>query len=102
MEATRRLTPGDLGVPAASLTRLGGAVTSRGRDVLASIRMIEGDIPNPFGVLKSLTAMARARGATSLTLEAAEANARLLEVLVRRYGATTAGSMERVVVAIEG
>jgi len=98
--ATRALTAADLGVDAGSLTQLSGTVSTVGTNVTVRVGMIEGSVANPFGVLRSLSTMASAQGATTLTIEASIANPQLLSVLVQRYGAQTIGGIERIVIPL--
>ena len=96
----RALTAADLGVDAGALTQLSGTVSAAGSNVTVNIGMIEGSIANPFGVIGSLSSMASAQGASTLTIEASIANPALLNILVQRYGAQTIGGIERIVIPL--
>ncbi len=97
---SRPLTAADLGIDPTKLRQLDGTFTIKGQDATVSIRMlegVEGSPFNPFTALPRLMDLARSSGATSLTIDATLANDRLLELLVKRYGARTVGGGERLV-----
>jgi hypothetical protein len=82
------------------LRQLDGTFTIQGQDATVSIKMlegVEGSPFNPFTALPRLMDIARSSGATSLTIDATLANGRLLDLLVKRYGARTVGGGERLV-----
>jgi hypothetical protein len=62
----------------------------------AQIDMIEGQVTNPFSVIDTLSAIARANGAETLNIQGTLANDRLLNILNLRYGATSQGSLETI------
>jgi hypothetical protein len=96
----RALSASDLGLNAGSLTELSGTVSTTGTDVAVDIRMIEGIIAKPFEMLETLISVARAHGATTLTIRGTIANERLLKIVLRRYGGRTLGGIEQIVIPI--
>jgi hypothetical protein len=98
--ASRALTATDLGVAEGPLKQLSGTFSVTGQSANASINMIEGTISSPFSVIQNLSNVARAQGATTLTIDASIANPRLLDILVNRYGAQTIGGGEKLVIPL--
>jgi hypothetical protein len=93
--ATRALTEADLGVGV--LTQLRGTFSVTDGVARVWIDMIEGNIRNPFGIVRNLEGLARANGAAVLNIEGRLAYPDLADVLVRRYGMTTMpGNFERI------
>ncbi|MFO0988468.1 MAG: RHS repeat-associated core domain-containing protein [Alphaproteobacteria bacterium] len=97
---TRPLTPEDLGINPRDLAELSGTFTIRGTEAIARIDMIRGTVVNPFAVVSNLSATAMSHGATSLRIEGTLANARLSDVLVRRYGMQSRGAVDFIVVRL--
>lgn len=61
----------------------------------------QGQIKNPFQIIDNLSATARASGATSLRIEATVANERLYNVLAQRYGMTSQGATDVIVIPLK-
>jgi hypothetical protein len=65
---TRALAAADMGLDAESVIELNGEISTNGTNVTVYIGMIRAVRLNPFRVIGSLIAMARAEGATTLTI----------------------------------
>jgi RHS repeat-associated protein len=89
----RPLGVGDLGI-AGNISQLKGTFTLRGHAATVSIDMIEGNIQNPFQVIKNITETARRAGAKSLRIQGTIANETLYDVLKKRYGLRTEGGID--------
>lgn len=63
--------------------------------------MVQAQQASPFQVINAMVDFARAQGASVLRVEGALANARLLDILVRRYGAITEGGIEYFLIPIK-
>jgi len=96
---TRDLTAADLGVKG-NLTQLKGSITVKYGAATVTVDMIEGKISNPLGIVKNLSDLAKASGATSLTVQGTIANPSLYRALEGRYGLKTDGSVDSFTVNI--
>jgi hypothetical protein len=97
---TRALAPADMGLDAESVIELNGEISTNGTNVTVYIGMIKAVRLNPFRIIGSLTAMARAEGATTLTIRGSIVNEQLLNIVIRRYGGQTIGGIEQIVIPI--
>lgn len=96
---SRALTAADLGI-SGSVRQLSGTFTVTGSQATARINMIQGTINNPFQIISNLSNLARAQGASVLRIEGSLANPRFNEVLVRRYGMTSAGATDVIIIPL--
>ena len=87
---TRKLDPADLGLK--NIDDLKGTFSVIDGKATARIDYIQGSIDNPFDVIDSLINVAKANGARSLRIEGTLANERLLDILRKRYGASSNGA----------
>jgi RHS repeat-associated protein len=83
---TKTLTQEDLGIKG-RLDILQGTISRAGSKLVVRIDMIQGEVENPLAIINHLLQTARDAGAKTLRIEAHVANWRLLDILVRRYGA---------------
>ena len=90
---SRPLTAADLGVQG-NITQLRGSFSVTSGRAVARIGMIEGQVQNPFQIIKNLSDTARAHGATSLRIEGTLANERLYNILRSRYGLHSSGATD--------
>jgi hypothetical protein len=97
---TRALAAADMGLDAESVIELNGEISTNGTNVTVYIGMIRAVRLNPFRIIGSLTAMARAEGATTLTIRGSIVNEQLLNIVIRRYGGQTIGGIEQIVIPI--
>jgi hypothetical protein len=97
---TRPLTEADLGIKGV-VKELRGTFSVSNRRAVVKIDYIEGQINNPFEVIKNLSRAAIDRGATSLRIEATLANERLYNALVRRFGLKTQGGIDYILVPLD-
>jgi hypothetical protein len=97
--ASRALTPADLGIEG-SLVQLRGTFSITNGIATARIDMIEGGIKNPFEIVSNLGKLAEANGANALVIEGTLANERLAKILTNRYGLTTIGANDRIVIPL--
>jgi hypothetical protein len=70
------------------------------REVTIQIDMIEGSITDPFSILNSLISAARAEGGRVLRIRAVLANDPPYTILTRRYGLTTEGSVDNILIPV--
>jgi hypothetical protein len=97
---TRALAAADMGLDADSVIELNGEISTNGTNVTVYIGMIRAVRLNPFRIIGSLTSMARAEGATTLTIRGSIVNEQLLNIVIRRYGGQTIGGIEQIVIPI--
>jgi hypothetical protein len=97
---TRALAAADMGLDAESVIELNGEISTNGTNVTVYIGMIRAVRLNPFRIIGSLTAMARAEGATTLTIRGSIVNEQLLNIVIQRYGGQTIGGIEQIVIPI--
>ncbi len=98
--APRALTQADLGIKG-TLQELKGTFSVTDHVATVRIDMIQGQIKNAFQVVENLSTTARASGANSLRIEATVANERLFNILARRYGMTSEGAMDVIVIPLK-
>ena len=65
------------------------------------VRMIEGEIENPFEVVQNAMEFARSKGASVLRLEASIVNEQLYRIAQRRYGLVTQGGTDFIVIPLD-
>ena len=97
---SRRLSAKDLGVEG-HLSALEGTISLESGVLRIKVDMISGRISNPLAIIASLTRMARSLDANELRIEAVLANERLANLLTRRYGMTSSGTVDAIVIVIE-
>ncbi|MWP63252.1 RHS repeat-associated core domain-containing protein, partial [Gilliamella sp. Pas-s25] len=97
---SRPLTPSDLGVKG-TLSELDGTFSVN--DGIATVRvdMIRGEINNPLRIVNNLIDLAKANGATTLKIEGTIANPKLYDVLQKRYGLTSHGAHDIIIIKLK-
>ncbi|OCG46643.1 hypothetical protein A9G35_04690 [Gilliamella sp. Choc5-1] len=97
---SRPLTPSDLGVKG-RLSELDGTFSVN--DGIATVRvdMIRGEINNPLRIVNNLIDLAKANGATTLKIEGTIANPKLYDVLQKRYGLTSHGAHDIIIIKLK-
>jgi RHS repeat-associated protein len=96
----RALTQADLGING-KLINLRGTFSVTDGVATVRIDMIEGQISNPFQVINSLSKLGLANGASTLRIEATLANERLYNILVGRYGMTSQGAVDSIIIKLK-
>jgi RHS repeat-associated protein len=64
------------------------------------IEMIRGEISNPLQIVKNMANTARSYGATTLRIEGTIANQRLYNILQGRYGLTSNGATDSIIIRL--
>jgi len=100
--AARALTEVDLGLEAGAIQTLRGTYSVADGTATAQIDMIQGTISNPFAVIRSLSATAKADGAESLVIRGTLANERLFNIMSERYGMTSQGAIDTLTISLRG
>lgn len=95
----RPLIPSDLGVKG-TLTQLQGSVSVADDVATVRIDMIEGEVKNPFEIMKNLSELARQNGAKKLCIEATLANEDLFNILKKRYNLQE-GAPDKITILLE-
>lgn len=95
----RPLTTKDLGLKG-TLKELKGTFSVSDDVATVWIDMIDGEIKNSFEIIKNLSNTARSHGAKTLRIEARLANERLYNILVKRYGLISEGSLDVITIPL--
>ncbi len=101
LNTTRALTVQDLGVIGRIDAVTGTYTLTQEGVAVFNIKYIEGQIDNPFEIVKNLSDIARAEGATTLRIEGALANDRLHHILVQRYGLIQEGNKDIITIPLK-
>ena len=98
--STRPLNAEDLGLKG-SLQKLRGTFSVENGVATVRIDEIVGEVLNPFEIIENLIRLAKSEGAKVLKIEGILANERLLEIIKKRYGATTVdGGVDIIVIEL--
>lgn len=97
---SRELRIADLGLKG-TIKELNGVYTIKNGVATIRIDMIRGNIKNPMQIIENMASSAKANGATSLRIEGTIANERLYDVLAKRYGLTSAGATDAIVIPLK-
>ena len=96
---SRNLTPDDMGI-VGTIDELRGTFSVIDNEAKVRIDMIRGEIRNPFDIIKNLTSLAKAHGATILRIEGTIANERLYRVM-ERFGMVSNGPNDVITISIK-
>ncbi|OCG37396.1 hypothetical protein A9G29_11470 [Gilliamella sp. Fer2-1] len=97
---SRPLTPSDLGVKG-TLSELDGTFSVNNGTATVRIDMIRGEINNPLRIVNNLIDLAKANGVTTLKIEGTIANPKLYNVLQKRYGLTSHGANDIIIIKLK-
>lgn len=86
----RPLTINDLGIEG-NIEDIQGTFSIQAGIAIVKIDFIQGDIKNPFRILRNLQQRAIDSGAIKLRIEATVVSEKLYNALTRRYGMKTSG-----------
>ncbi|MEO6183401.1 MAG: hypothetical protein ABIP71_09930 [Verrucomicrobiota bacterium] len=77
-----------------------GSVSVAGDVATVRIDMIEGEVKNPFEIMKNLSELARQNGAKKLCIEATLASEDLFNILKKRYNLQE-GPPDKITILLE-
>jgi RHS repeat-associated protein len=97
---SRPLTPSDLGVKG-TMSELDGTFSVNNGTATVRIDMIRGEINNPLRIINNLIDLAKANGVTTLKIEGTIANPKLYNVLQKRYGLTSHGANDIIIIKLK-
>jgi hypothetical protein len=91
----RLLTNNDLGIEG-NVEDIQGTFAIRDGIAIVKIDFIQGDIKNPFRILRNLQQRAIESGSSKLRIEATIVNEKLYNALTKRYGMKTSGGIDTI------
>ena len=91
----RPLTSNDLGIEG-NVEDIQGTFSIRDGIAIVKIDFIQGDIKNPFRILRNLQQRALESGASRLRIEATVVNEKLYNALTKRYEMKTSGGIDTI------
>ncbi len=96
----RPLTNNDLGIQG-TVENIQGTFLIRAGIAIVQIDFIQGDIKNPFKILRNLQQLAMESGAIKLIIQATVVNEKLYNALTKRYGMRTLGGIDTIEISLE-
>lgn len=96
----RPLTTNDLGIEG-NVEDIQGTFSIRDGIAIVKIDFIQGDIKNPFRILRNLQQRAIESGASKLRIEATVVNEKLYNTLTKRYGMKTSRGIDTIEIPFE-